>query len=44
MSNQRKIEGMINDLALEEVKNVENAHAKNKETAKEKIESLLDSL
>jgi acetyl-CoA carboxylase carboxyltransferase component len=42
MSNQRKIEGMISNLALEELQNREFAHSKGKETAKEKIESLLD--
>jgi len=42
MSNKRKIEGMINNLAIEEFGNRELAHNKGKETAKEKIESLLD--
>ena len=42
MSNKRKIEDMINNLALEELGNRELAHGKSKETAKEKIESLLD--
>ena len=42
MSNKRKIEDMINGLTLEELGNRELAHNKGKETAKEKIESLLD--
>lgn len=42
MSNKRKIEDMIYNLTLEELGNRELAHNKNKETAKEKIESLLD--
>lgn len=42
MSNKRKIEGMMNNLTLEELGNRELAHNKSKETAKEKIENLLD--
>ncbi|MBE5812423.1 MAG: hypothetical protein E7314_02055 [Clostridiales bacterium] len=42
MSNKRKIEDMINNQTLEELGNRELARNKNKETAKEKIESLLD--
>jgi len=42
MSNKRKIEDLIKNLTLEELENRELAHNKNKETAKEKIESLLD--
>lgn len=42
MSNQRKIEGLINNLELSELSNRELAHNANKETAKERIEGLLD--
>ena len=42
MSNKRKIEDMISNLTLEEATNRALAHSKSKETAREKIESLLD--
>lgn len=42
MSNKRKIEDMMNNLTLGELENRELSHNQNKETAKEKIESLLD--
>lgn len=42
MSNKRKVEDMMNNLELEELKNRELLHNQNKETAREKIEGLLD--
>ena len=42
MSNKRKIEELISEITNEEVNNRDAAHNKSKETAKEKIEALLD--